>query len=197
VHDVVNAIDELGPVGAVDLAAIGSSDLRGLVRSIVDRHHAYVRRITPVIDGWLEKLVRRHGDRHPELTTVRTTFTWLSEDLIAHMVKEEHILFPYIEALAGAADTGAAPRAEFGTIANPIGMMEREHQDAGKQLQRLRIATNGYVPPQDGCTTYRLCYEELARFESDLHRHVHLENNVLFPQALELERTLEAHRRTV
>jgi regulator of cell morphogenesis and NO signaling len=107
------------------------------------------------------------------------------------MVKEEHILFPYIDALAAASRAGGRlPSSPFGTILNPIGMMEAEHRHAGDQLETLRRLTDAYTPPADGCTTYRLCYEELARFEADLHRHVHLENNVLFPRAVELEREL-------
>ena len=107
------------------------------------------------------------------------------------MEKEENILFPYIEALWTASESGERPPASpFGTVLNPIRAMEQEHRNAGDLLARLRIATDGYQPPADGCTTYGVCFAELARFEADLHQHVHLENYVLFPRAVALENSL-------
>jgi len=105
------------------------------------------------------------------------------------MVKEENVLFPFIDDLARADRDGSrAPRGPFGTILNPVRVMESDHALAGELLSRLHSLTNGYRVPDDACNTYRLCYQELARFEHDLHRHVHLENNVLFPRALDLMR---------
>ena len=106
-------------------------------------------------------------------------------------MKEERILFPYIREIATA--RGMLLSSPFGTVENPIRMMQREHQDAGDDLRLIRELTNGYTTPADGCTTYRLCFDELAQFERDLHRHVHLEENVLFPKALDLERRTYAH----
>ena len=119
---------------------------------------------------------------------MRGLFERLSSELLQHMNKEENILFPFIEALAGSAAAGQrAPLNPFGTILNPIRAMEQEHLDAGNLLFRIRSLTDGYRPPADACTTYRVCYDGLARFEADLHQHVHLENYVLFPRAIALE----------
>jgi regulator of cell morphogenesis and NO signaling len=157
-----------------------------LAAAIVETHHVYIRSSTPVITGYLEKLVKVHGERHPELSRIEHAFKQVSRDLEPHMMKEEHVLFPYILELAGA--TGEEPRSSpFGSVGNPIRMMEREHELVGNQMRLIRALTNDFSPPEDGCTTYRICFAEILRFEQDLHRHVHLENNVLFPQVLALE----------
>ena len=158
-----------------------------LVDHIVTTHHAYVRVAMPVIAHHLATLVAAHGERHPELARVAATFSELRHELLPHLMKEERVLFPYIRELAAAG--GDRPHASpFGTVENPIRMMEREHQDAGDEMRVIRELTHEYTPPADGCTTYRVCFAELAQFERDLHRHVHLENNVLFPNAVALER---------
>jgi regulator of cell morphogenesis and NO signaling len=167
------------------------TDLAALTRHITDHHHAYIRQIVPTVRAWLDKLVTRHGARHAELRDIRATFDDLAEELSTHMMKEEHILFPYVETLAAAQHSGhRLPAGPFGTVVNPIRVMEAEHREAADHLTRLRTLTDGYQPPADACTTYRACFEELARFQSDLHRHVHLENHVLFPRAIALEREL-------
>ena len=144
-----------------------------------------------MIARWLDKLVRVHGARHPELRQVQAAFLELVEDLMTHMIKEENILFPYIDALASASRTWSRlPPGPFGTVLNPIRVMEEDHRRAGDALVRLRQLTDGFQPPADACTTYRACYDELLRYEADLHRHVHLENHVLFPRALALEHEL-------
>ncbi len=189
-EDVVSDIDKLGPATEKD-AVTEWKELDDLSRHIVRRHHGYVRDHAPVIAMYLDKLVNRHGARHPELTEVRATFTNLAEEMSAHMAKEENILFPFIELLAvNFRKGGRLPAGPFGTVMNPVRMMEEDHREAGALLERLRKLTNAYTAPEDGCTTYRLCYQELADFESDLHRHIHLENSVMFPQAVELERRL-------
>jgi len=158
-----------------------------LVDHIVTTHHAYVRTMLPVIRGYLSKLVDVHGRRHPELLAVLTGFDTLASDLSQHMMKEERVLFPYVSELQAASGTPGCRISPFGSVENPIRMMEREHRDAADELQAIRELTNGYSAPEDGCTTYRVCMAELRRFEQDLHRHVHLENNVLFPRAIALE----------
>jgi regulator of cell morphogenesis and NO signaling len=191
VERVIADIEALGSASPRDRAAAEWPELDALTRHIVSQHHSYVRQVSPVVLGWLEKLVARHGARHPELRDVQATFTAVVDDLMTHMMKEEHILFPVIDAFAVAGRTGSRlPATPFGTILNPIRVMEAEHVAAGDQLGRLREITNNYTPPGDACTTYRLCYGELARYEADLHRHVHLENHVLFPRAVELEASL-------
>jgi len=184
---VIAALESVGPASAEDRAA-GTDRLDDLTKLIVDRHHRYVRDSIPAIEAWLNKLADRHGARHPELPRVRDTFRQLADELTSHMAKEENILFPYIDALALAERGGGrAPLSPFGTIQNPVRVMEADHYLAGELLATLRTLTSAYDPPADGCTTYRLCYAELARFEADLHRHIHLENNVLFPRAMDLE----------
>ena len=174
------------------LAHDGSDDdesrwpVERLVDHITNTHHAYVRDSAPRIATYLTKLVQVHGARHPELAEVRSRFDALAGELLQHMFKEERILFPYIREIA--AGPGVAP-SPFGTVENPIRMMEREHEEAGALVQDIRTLTGDYTVPADGCATYRVCLEELAHFERDLHRHVHLENNVLFPKAVELETT--------
>ena len=167
-------------------------NLPKLIDYIVSRHHAYIRESMPVVQQHLGKVVAAHGERHSELALVATEFSRVSEGLALHMVKEEQVLFPYIRALAEAAIEDLPPPPDmFGTIQNPIRMMEIEHQDAGEGLAGIRELTRGYAPPEDACRTYRLVLQELEGFEEDLHRHVHLENNVLFPKAVELEEQLD------
>jgi regulator of cell morphogenesis and NO signaling len=158
-----------------------------LLEHIVVTHHAYIRSAGPTIVTYLGKLVSVHGSRHPELQRIAQTFSRLHRELLTHMMKEEHVLFPYIDELTRRSDPpkGASP---FGTVENPIRMMEREHEDAGKELRLIRELANDFTPPAESCTTYRVCFEELRRFEQDLFRHVHLENNILFPKTVALER---------
>jgi regulator of cell morphogenesis and NO signaling len=196
------SIDQSVPVSEVleELEAIGPrpdgtdapawTDLAGLVRHIVTRHHRYVREHQPVLQALLDKLVNRHGERHKELAEVRAVFESLAEEMLQHMNKEENILFPYIETLARTSAGQPRPFSPFGTILNPIRAMEQEHLEAGDLLARLRLLTDGYQAPADGCMSYRLCFEGLARFEADLHQHVHLENYVLFPRAIAMEGAL-------
>lgn len=165
-----------------------SYELDELVAHIVSTHHAYVKRTLPTLDAYLQKLVAVHGERHPELTTVRERFAQVSRELTLHMAKEEEILFPYIVALARAGrHEQHMPPNMFGTVQHPIRMLEAEHESAGHQTELIRVLTSGYTVPDDGCTTYRVAFDELSAFERDLHRHVHLENNILFPRAVDLE----------
>lgn len=170
-------------------------DLDVLASHIVVNHHGYVRRAIETLGAHVRKVASVHGERHPETVKVAELFGAVADDMTQHMAKEERVLFPYITRLAEAVRTGGAPpAAPFGTIANPIGMMEAEHQAAGDLLAAIREQTGGFVPPADGCTTYKVTYKELEEFEADLHQHVHLENNLLFPKALNLERALRSGR---
>ena len=166
-------------------------DLAALIRHTVATHHSCLREQQPILQGWLATLAEHHGARHPELHQVREEFETLANGLLQHIQKEEHILFPYIEALWNAYQTGQpSPASPFGTILNPIRMMEQEHRDAGDLVAELRLLTDGFHAPDDACTTYRACYAALARFEADLQRHVHFENDLLFPRAIALETKL-------
>ena len=155
-----------------------------LIAFIVDKHHGYVRRMLPSLTANTQKLANAHGGRHPELPEVARLTQAVAAEMLSHMAKEECVLFPYIASLADAArEQRPIPPAPFGTIDNPIRMMEHEHESAGAAMARIRELTSGYQVPPDGCTTYRVALQQLAEFERDLHAHVHLENNILFPRA--------------
>jgi regulator of cell morphogenesis and NO signaling len=183
---VVRALDALPPLVSAG-EHVADWDVDRLIEHIVTVHHGYVRQALPLIGGYLAKLERVHGARHPELAEVARHFERVSAELARHMVKEEHVLFPYVRELAARGDDCGRVPSPFGTVENPIRMMEREHRDAAAALRAIRELTANYSVPADGCTTYSVCMAELERFEHDLHRHVHLENNVLFPRAVRLE----------
>lgn len=163
-------------------------DLEFLATYIVRNHHDYVRRMVPIIRLHTQKVASVHGGRHPEVIDIAMQFEAVATELMNHMQREEQLLFPYITMMEKArADNSPMPQSPFGSVANPIARMELEHRHAGDEMALIRAATNNYTPPEDACTTYRVSFQELADFESDLHRHVHLENNILFPKAIALE----------
>ena len=175
---------------ASDAPRYGTWDLSTLVSYIVANHHGYVRDAIPPLVAHTQKIAAVHGERHPELRSVEALFDQVAQEMMAHMFKEERILFPFIVAMAeAAAQERPLPGAPFGTVEGPIRMMEHEHESAGGAMARIRELTGDYTPPDDACTTYRVCLQELKAFEDDLHVHVHLENNVLFPKACVLEST--------
>ena len=168
-----------------------SGPLADLIRHILDTHHVYTREESARIHALLEKVCSKHGDNHPELREVAALFGRLDADLQPHLFKEEQILFPYILRLEeAAARKSPPPFAPFGTVGNPVRMMMFEHDTAGDILRQLRAAALDFNAPEDACTSFRTLYRALEEFEQDLHRHIHLENNVLFPRAVELESTL-------
>jgi regulator of cell morphogenesis and NO signaling len=153
---------------------------------IINTHHVYVRKALPDMVAYADKVARVHGDRHPELIEILQIVHSLDEEMTSHMFKEEQILFPYIKKLDGSEETAAHC---FDTIASPIRMMEMEHEHAGGLLARAREITNQFTPPPEACGSYQLLFKLLEAFEEDLHVHVHLENNILFPKALSLEQS--------
>jgi regulator of cell morphogenesis and NO signaling len=165
--------------------------LSELIAHICRTHHAYIRNESPRLLQLARKVATKHAPKHPGLTQVETVVQALTEELSSHLMKEEQILFPYIEKLEQPATTGAAatPRSCFGSVSNPIHMMMLEHDSAGDALRELRRLTNNYELPAEACMSYRGLFEGLLRFEADLHQHIHLENNILFPRAVELERS--------
>ena len=163
--------------------------LTRLADHITSTHHVFVRTEIPRIAALLEKVCGKHGGNHPELHTVRETFLALGQELSTHLMKEEQVLFPYIVALEQQQGTGARPDSCFGTVQNPIRMMMFEHDSAGGVLRQLRDVTGGYVSPADACISYQTLYQALAGFETDLHQHIHLENNILFPRVIALEQS--------
>jgi len=163
-------------------------DARRLIAHIVDVHHDYVRRALPVLIQHTSKIAEVHAARHPELPHVADLFRRVAAEMTEHMAKEEQVLFPFVAALEDARTSGApAPVPPFGTVGSPIAVMEAEHRFVGDAMAEMRHLTGDFVPPEDACATYRVCLEELDAFERDLHDHVHLENNVLFPKAIALE----------
>ena len=158
---------------------------------IVRIHHQYVRDKTSMLLQFLDKLCRVHGDRHPELFEINRIFNESARDLASHFQKEENVLFPFIESLVKAQQSGE-PLGEihFGTVENPIAMMMHEHSVEGDRFEEIVKLTNGYTPPADACNTYKVTYAMLQEFEKDLNRHIHLENNILFPKAIALEKQL-------
>jgi regulator of cell morphogenesis and NO signaling len=153
----------------------------------VNTHHSYVKKYLPEIRGYAAKVAKVHGGAHPELATIQTLVETLNAELLGHLHKEEAILFPFIKRLVKV-EPGQNAFSPFGTIQNPISVMELEHETAGGILEKIRALTNNYTLPADACASYSLLYRMLDEFENDLHTHVHLENNILFPKALALEK---------
>jgi len=189
VDDVLAAIEAMElKAGADDLRDWSASSLETLILHIEQTHHEYVRREVPRLLAILEKVEQVHGANHPEVGEARGYFQELAQELSAHMMKEEEVLFPYVVRMERAVSAGkAAPMAFFGSVRNPIGSMVHEHETAGGLLAEIRRVCQDFKVPEDVCTTYRAMYQGLEEFEQDLHRHVHLENNILFPRTQQME----------
>ncbi len=154
-------------------------------------HHSYVSGKTPILLQFLHKVSKVHGERHPELVEIYSLFSESAEDLAAHMKKEELILFPFIKMMTEAEKTGKEIRQpHFGTVENPVSMMKHEHDIEGERFRKIAKLTNNYQFPSDACNTYQVAFKMLEDFENDLHKHIHLENNILFPKAIALEEKL-------
>ncbi len=165
-----------------------SASLSDLTRHIREKHHRYVREAISRIRPLLQKVNAKHGENHPEILVIENLFLQVGQEMIMHMQKEEQILFPYIDALECSVNgNGTLEPPFFQTVRNPIHSMMKEHDAAGDLVKQIRKASLGYAPPADACTSYRALYQELSEFEADLHQHVHLENNILFPRAVEME----------
>jgi regulator of cell morphogenesis and NO signaling len=150
-----------------------------LIRHVVDTHHAYLRQELPRLQAMAERVAKVHGGHTPTLIEVFHTYCGMADELAGHMRKEEEILFPAIQALS-AGGPSVLP------LDGPVSCMLQEHDDAGAALARMRELTNGFTPPPEACNTYRALFAGLAELEEDLHRHIHLENSVLFPQAIKM-----------
>lgn len=162
-----------------------------LVDYIVNTHHRYIKKNLPDIATYAKKVMEVHGDLHPELLEINKLVKALNDELTAHIAKEEKMLFPYIKELARANKSMPRPQAaHFNTIEDVVGNHENEHGSIGNSLNTIKKLTNNYVLPEDACASYTLLYRMLNEFEEDTHLHIHLENNILFPKAIQLERTL-------
>lgn len=171
------ACDEVPP----DWAHLGPVEL---IAHIESTHHVFVRECIARVEPLMAKVVAAHGEAHPELLEVEIIFAEIAADMWPHLMKEEQVLFPMVRELA---DARAVPAFHCGSIANPIAMMLAEHDMVGEHLRQLRVITDGYVVPGDGCISYRALYSALEEFEADTHLHIHKENNVLFPAVLAQE----------
>jgi regulator of cell morphogenesis and NO signaling len=192
VEDLTRSLEEAGRVSQPGGAEHDwrRESLTSLTEYIIDTHHSFTREELGRLEKLFDKVCSRHGEIHPELFEAQKTFYQLNQDLIPHMLKEEQVLFPYITRMEEAASEGrAVPPPFFGTVRNPVRMMMTEHDTAGDLLRQLRGITKGYTAPPDGCISFQTLYQALAAFEADLHQHIHLENNILFPRAVETEET--------
>ncbi len=185
IHSILNSVSE-------ETIDYKSWPLDLLVDYIEKKHHRYVEEKIPVLRQFLDKLCKVHGKRHPELLKIYELFTASSGELSAHMKKEELILFPYVKRMVEAKRSHTTIESpQFETVENPIAMMMHEHDNEGERFRYIAELTNDYNPPADTCNTYKVAYAMLDEFEKDLHLHIHLENNILFPKAIKLERTFK------
>ncbi|AVR44371.1 iron-sulfur cluster repair di-iron protein [Christiangramia fulva] len=163
-----------------------------LIDYIVEVHHKYVMANIPLLLQYSGKVAKVHGDNHPEVKKVYELFQKVASELAVHMTKEEHVLFPFIKKMVKSEKEGKEMHfPHFTTVANPIIMMEDEHEEAGNILKEIASLTNNYTPPKGACNTFRALYDKLEEFQEDLHQHIHLENNILHPEAVKLEKRLK------
>ncbi|MEY8847930.1 iron-sulfur cluster repair di-iron protein [Psychroserpens sp. XS_ASV72] len=184
-HSILNTVSE-------ETIDYQSWPLDLLIDYIEKKHHRYVEETIPVLRQFLDKLCKVHGTRHPELIKIRELFTTSAGELVSHMKKEELILFPFVKRMVEAKLRHTVIESpQFGTVENPIAMMMHEHDNEGQRFRLIAELTNDYTPPADACNTFRVTYAMLDEFEKDLHLHIHLENNILFPNAIKLENALK------
>ena len=185
--------------GVLDLSTTGDHesfskmDLSDLVDHILDKHHVYTRDEMSHLTPLMAKVASRHGDHNPYLLELKDLFQALCDDLEPHMMKEEMVLFPYIQKLEHSYSNHlnvAFP--PFGTVQHPVNMMNIEPEEVGELLVKMRRVTNDYTLPAEACPSFTALYHRLGEFERDLHQHIHLENNLLFPRAIELEQKARA-----
>jgi len=191
---VDEAIDSLEMAEEISRASKAMHDwpnepLGELARHITNTHHKYTREVIARLRPLFKKVCSVHGKNHPELFSMQISFERLAQELTTHMMKEEVVLFPYIVRMEEAAiENNPVVPAPFGTVQNPIAMMEHEHDSAGLALRALRGDSDDYNAPPDACISYQTLFNALRDFEADLHQHIHLENNILFPRAIALEK---------
>jgi regulator of cell morphogenesis and NO signaling len=166
-------------------------ELDALIDHIVNTHHNYVKESVQILSQYANKVAKVHGQHYNFLLEVNTLFHEVADELISHMQKEEQILFPYIKKIVlSERNNNTQTPAPFGSVSNPISMMEHEHESAGEILRKIDTLTNHYTTPDDACNTFKALYSKLEEFEQDLHQHIHLENNILFPKAIIIENNM-------
>ena len=184
--EVHNELEELfNKNGQNETNNFEAYSLTDLADYIIGKHHKYVKEILPVLFIHTQKIADKHGDRHPELIKIAANFTQIKMEFEQHLMKEEEILFPRIKMIEEI-HIGKRDKSEMLSISGPVQMMMAEHENAGRLTHEIMELTDNYVPPGDACTTYKIAFMELQEFELDLHQHVHLENNILFPKAIEM-----------
>jgi regulator of cell morphogenesis and NO signaling len=184
---VLAALEQESAAPATDARDWSAASLTELAEHIETTHHAYLKRELPRLEYLTGRVAGRHGDRRQELAALHQLFLNFKAELDAHMIKEERVLFPMCRALE---QPSTVPNPQCGSVRGPVSMMVSEHDHAGEDLRQMRELTNGYVPPEGACNTYRAMLAALAELEADMHQHVHLENNVLFPRAVAAESRL-------
>lgn len=192
--DLEALLEELASVRSKDqedLPDFKTWPLDLLADYIEKKHHRYVEKQIPVLQQYLNRLCKVHGERHPELFDILEQFNISAGELTMHMKKEELVLFPWIRKMV-AVPTGTPTfqESQFGTVRNPIQVMMQEHDNEGERYRKISELSNAYTPPSDACNTYRVAFSLLQEFEEDLHRHIHLENNILFPKSEKLEKSV-------
>ena len=188
VDEVLAALDAAANANEVAPVDWTKGPLGQLITHIVATHHAFVKRELPRLATLAEKVVSRHCDTQAHLPALQRALAQLDKELTQHLAKEENILFPFIAGLEAAQTSGSTqPSSCFGTVANPIAMMTREHDAAGGLLAEMDRLSEHFTTPAGACPTYHAFYDGLKEFEQDLHQHIHLENNILFPRAIEME----------
>lgn len=197
VDTVIAALEAAAGTTGPQLKDWTTSSLQSLITHIVETHHAFVKEELLRLATLATRVVNRHGATRAELPAIQRALASLDEELTHHLAKEEAILFPYIVALENARNSGSQmPHGCFGTVANPIAMMTQEHDAAGSILAEIRRLSNQFATPEGACPTYHAFYDGLREFEQDLHQHIHLENNILFPRAIAMEAVAVERRRT-
>lgn len=184
----VAELETLATVPDTAMRDWSADTLTMMAANIVATYHAYTRQELQTIAPIADKVLGVHGERRPELAEVVSLVRDLTADLLPHMLKEEQVLFPYVNQMEeAAAAQRPAPTPFFGTVKNPVRMMTLEHDRVGELIARLRAVTDGYTPPESACFSYRELYRRLADLELRTHEHIHIENNLYFPRAVSLE----------
>jgi len=192
----INLSDLERDLADINLTALPSNDFNHwkvdfLIDYIINVHHIYVSENIPLIKEWADKVAKVHGQHYKEIVEINTLFNTVAEELMLHMRKEEIILFPFIKELEKAQnEKQTLQNFPFRTIQEPIRMMEMEHESAGNTFKKIATLSNNYTPPPEACNTYIVLYAKLQEFEEDLHKHIHLENNILFPKAMKMSETM-------
>ena len=188
VPEVLSALEAAAESANAAPVDLPSGSLSELIDHVVRTHHKFTREEIVRLKALLEKVCSVHGKNHPELLSIRETFAGLAQELSLHLMKEENVLFPYILRMEESIlQNEPVPPPPFGNVQHPIRMMTQEHDSAGEALREMRAASQGYMLPEDACISYKTLYQALQGLESDLHQHIHLENNVLFPRAVDME----------